>query len=73
MLYFLCAGLEVGRIKVSQGKTKEITKEFVSIPASSHLEFLNSPLTHFLLRIGREERDPGAEGCSKVFIHKHKS
>ena len=59
------AGLEVGRIKPSQGKIKEIAKAFVLIPASSHLEFLNSPLTHFSLGIGREKRDPGGRAAAR--------
>lgn len=59
------AGLEVGHIKPSQGKIKEIAKAFVLIPASSHLEFLNSPLTHFSLGIGREKRDPGGRAAAR--------
>ena len=74
MLYFLFAGLELGCIKASGGKTKEIRMEFVLLPTSAHLELLNSPLPQFSLRSGREERDPeGGEGWSNVFVHKQKS
>lgn len=55
ILYFLYAGLELGCIKASGGKTKEIRMEFVLPPTSAHLEFLNSPLPQFSLRSGREE------------------